>query len=179
MLSRVLWQFHLPVLFWLGMLAALGIIVGLCALVPPLRPFYQRLRGDWTLAPFLLYGGALVMFLIDFDDYQHELPAVLLCMLWLAGGAWAYLHGTRPWQRLAALLAGATLAMATMGVGKWLIVPLQDWPFWFTNHTPESERWFEALRAIPAWLTMLAALAVTALAGRGVLRADPKGLGDL
>lgn len=168
MLSRLLWQFHLPVLFWLFMLVTVALALFVFALVNPLRPLYQRLRQDWTQVSFALYGAAMAMFLVDFDDYQHEAIYMLACMVCLAAGAWAYLRSSHPRRRIAVLLAGVTLAMLTMGVAKWLIVPMQDWPFWFTGHPPASERWFEALRTIPAWLCMMAALAAPALLGRGL-----------
>jgi hypothetical protein len=166
MTSRLLWQFHLPAIFWLFMLVVMALVVAVFALVNPLRPLYQRLRQDWTQVSFILYGAALVMFLVDFDDYQHETPYVLVSMACMAAGAWAYLRSPHPRRRIAALLVGVTLAMLTMAVGKWLIVPMQDWPFWFTGHPPASERWFEALRTIPAWVCMTLALAAPPLLGR-------------
>ena len=47
--------------------------------------------------------------------------------------------------------AGLTGCMVIMGVGKYFLVPQQDWSVWFGNHPPGQERWFESLRTIATW----------------------------
>ena len=84
--------------------------------MPPLRPFYQRLRRDWTLLSFLLYGSTLFVLVFAFDDYINEEPYKIAAMLLLVAGGWLYLRSARPWQRLLALSAGLTLGMTVAAV---------------------------------------------------------------
>ena len=49
-------------------------------------------------------------------------------LLALAAGAWGYLRSSSPFRRILALVAGVTAAFAIMGVAKFFLVPLQDWP---------------------------------------------------
>ena len=86
-------------------------------------------------------------------------------MLSLALGAWTYLRGKTTRRCMLALLSGMTLAMWTMAIGEWVIVPRQDWPVWFGWHPPESERWFESLREVIAWVWMMLALLAPASLG--------------
>ena len=48
--------------------------------------------------------------------------------------------------------------MITMSVGKFILVPLQDWPMWFQWHSKGVERWFESLRSLIELGWMLLAL---------------------
>jgi hypothetical protein len=48
----------------------------------------------------------------------------------MAACAWFYLRLSRSWPRLLVLLIGLTVATAIMAVGKWVLVPVQDWGVW-------------------------------------------------
>jgi hypothetical protein len=152
--------------FWIGRLLLVGLTILVCAVVPPLRPLYQRIRRDWTLLSFILYGAAIGTVALAFDEYGYDTPYAIASMIFLAAGAWAYLRAQRPGHRLLALLIGATLSMGTIAAGKWLIVPLQNWPQWLAWHPPQVERRFESLRTVAemGWmLLVIAAPAVLAL----------------
>jgi hypothetical protein len=137
--------------FWLAIaIAIMGFLVGL-NVSDRSQKVLQRIRADWTHISFLFYGALLITFYIDFDEYQGEGLYVLGCLIALAAGAWAYLRIEHSGRRVLALIAGLTLCMAIMGVGKYFLVPLQDWPVWTSNYPPESERWFESLRTIVSW----------------------------
>jgi len=84
-------------------------------------------------------------------------------LLSLAAGAWGYLRSASSRKRLLALLAGVILAMSSMTVGKWIIVPRQDWPVWFGWHPVETERWFESLRTLVEAGWMLVVISIPAL----------------
>jgi hypothetical protein len=92
-----------------------------------------------------------MVYLIEFDEYQHEELYVFISMAALALGAWGYLRAKSPGVRTLALLGGLTVCLASMGVGKYYLVPLQEWSLWLQWHPPETERWFEALRTIATW----------------------------
>ncbi|HUT20483.1 MAG TPA: hypothetical protein VM366_15105 [Anaerolineae bacterium] len=162
-LSRYAWQAIRGGALWLSLLAILGLVVLLCAMLPSLRPAWRAIHRDWTGLSFLLYGTVVFVYFVDLNEYQYEGPYVVAGMLSLVLGAWAYLRGKTTRRRILALLSGMTLAMWIVAIGKWVIVPRQDWPVWFDWHPPESERWFESLGEVIAWVWMMVALAAPAL----------------
>ena len=123
----------------------------------------ERILSDWTNVSFLFYGAVLIILFIDFDEYQHEGWYVIGCLAALTAGAWAYLRIPHPERRVLALLAGVTVCMAIMGVGKYYLVPLQDWPIFSATHTTEDERWFESLRTIATWFWTFVAVGLPGL----------------
>jgi hypothetical protein len=152
-------------LFTGGILASLGGILLVSALLPPLRFIYRGARQDWTRLSFIVYGGAIFIYLVDFDEYSLKAPFQAVAVAALALGAVRYLRGAAPRRRILALVIGVAAAFASMAVGKWLLVPLQDWPFWVAIHPAESERWFEAGRSLLGGaISALALLAPAALA---------------
>jgi hypothetical protein len=162
-LSRYTWQAIRGGELWLSLLGILGLVVLLCATLPPLRLAWRAIRREWTGLSFLLYGTVVFVYFVDLNEYQYEGPYVVAGMLSLALGAWTYLRGKTTRRRMLALLSGMTLAMWIMAIGKWVIVPRQDWPLWFGWHPPESERWFESLGEVIAWVWMMVALLAPAL----------------
>ncbi len=138
-------------IFWLGIAIAVLGFVDILRRTTRGKKAGERILRDWTQLSFLFYGALLIIFFIDFDEYQHEGWYVIGCLATLTAGAWAYLRIAHPTWRVLALLAGVTVSMAIMGVGKYYLVPLQDWPIFSATHTPEDERWFESLRTIATW----------------------------
>lgn len=162
-LSRYTWQAIGAGALWLSLLAILGLAVLLCAALPPFRPVWRAIRRDWTGLSFLLYGTVVFVYFVDLNEYQHEGPYVVAGMLSLALGAWTYLRSKTTRHRILALLSGMTLAMWIIAIGKWIIVPRQNWPVWFSWHAPENERWFESLGEMIVWVWMVVALLAPAL----------------
>lgn len=132
----------------------------------------ERIQGDWTNISFLFYGALLIILFIDFDEYQYEGWYVIGCLAALTTGAWAYLRIPHPGRRVLGLLAGVTVCIAIMGVGKYYLVPLQDWPIFSTSYTTEDERWFESLRTIATWFMAVIAVGLPGLLQ--VLRKKPQ-----
>jgi hypothetical protein len=114
---------------WIGLLAVAVFLVLITRILPPLQPFYWRLRRDWTYLSFILYGATLFALVLTFDDYINEEPYQIASMLLLAGGGWFYLRGTHPWPRFFALFAGLTLAMAVAAIGKAILYSSPNWPY--------------------------------------------------
>jgi hypothetical protein len=151
---------------WFGLLGFAGFTILIAATWRPLRPFYLRMRGDWTLLSFGLYGATLMALGLAFDDYPHphKQPYILVASLILAAGAWVYLRSAHPWQRFLALFAGITLSMAVAATGKAILHanPLL-WPRVARHFTWQSEvlwtvflwGWLVALISAPALLTFL------------------------
>jgi hypothetical protein len=148
---------------WLSLLILIAFIVLLLALLPRFRHRIRHLREDWTQFSYLLYGGAMLALVLTFEEYRYEEPYALIALLCLAAGAWGYLRSNRRFHGFLSLLAGATMAMWIAAAGIWLLVPQQSWSVWFQSHSPESERWFEAQRALIAWVWMVAILALPSL----------------
>jgi len=157
-INRYAWQAMMSGVYWLLVFLLSLIFILIFALLPSLRPLYRRIRKDWTLVSFMLYGAVLFSFFINWDEYTHEQAFVAACNLFLAIGAGGYLLSKTKTSRLAWLLGGAALAMITMSVGKFILVPLQDWPMWFQWHSKGVERWFESLRSLIELGWMLLAL---------------------
>jgi hypothetical protein len=168
-LGRLLLSIFWQGIVWLSLLLfACGVYL-LLALLPWFRSLIQRLEEDWTHLSYLLYSGSMIALLLAFDEYQFEEPFALAAVLALAFGAWGYLRVKSPRRRFLSLLAGITLAMWVVGVGKWLLVPRQEWANWFSTHPPERERWFEAGTALIGWIWMVFILVLPALLRQGVL----------
>ena len=149
--ARLLWQFFNQAWFWFSILVAFLVLFSLIILIPPFRSITRRVWRDWTLASYVFYGSGLLLYFIDFDEFQQDEFYQMGCMVSLALGAWGYLRAGSSLKRTLALLAGMTACMAIMGIGKYFLVPIQDWPYWFASHPPEQERWFESLRTIATW----------------------------
>lgn len=147
---------------WIGLMLIPIAVILMAGILPPLRPLYARLRADWTLLSFVLYGATLIMVFLTFDDYVNEEPYVLLATLLLAGGGWAYLRSRRHWQRLLSLLLGAALATAAAATGKAILYASADWPgsrffTWQTEtmSTVVEGAWMLLILSVPALIALL------------------------
>jgi hypothetical protein len=80
-------------------LTVLGVLI--VAITPSLRPLYARIRRDWTLLSFALYGASAMAALCTFEEAElARFPkwghaGGFLLFLMLAGGAWGYVRGVR------------------------------------------------------------------------------------
>jgi hypothetical protein len=106
---------------WIGVVVLSILLVLIAALIPKFRPLYRRLRDDWTLLAFVLYGTVPLAILLTFDDYQGEDLYVLVANLVLVIGGWFYVRNQNPWKRYLILFTGLTLSMAVAAVGKAVI----------------------------------------------------------
>jgi hypothetical protein len=139
--------------------AALGLAL-VTRVVGPLRPLHWRLRRDWTLLPFTLYGVPLFALFLTFDDYAREEPYRIAAMLLLAAGGWFYLRSARPWRRALALFIGLTLAMAVAAAGKAILYASADWP------SPRHFTWqTEAMSAVIMWGWLVLVMSASGLLG--------------
>ena len=124
-------------ILWGSLLISILLIFLLTRLIPHLRPFHQRLRDDWTLLCFLLYGAIPLVIVLSFEEFKHEEPFLLSSFLVLALGAWLYLRGDRPWGRFWSLLGGLTLAMSIAVLGQAVLYensfPYTSFPLWTTT----------------------------------------------
>jgi len=171
--EEVIFAAVMGLLFYGHMLLLSALLVLVAAWVRPLRPFYERVRWDWSLLSFLLYSCALVALLLGFGRYQGSEPYKLAGMLILAAGAWVYLRRSRPEARLGALLVAVAFTIGLVGVGKYLLYPQQAW---IVHNT--FPRWWEAFVPLidgAVLLLVIAAPAVIQLfpANFGKARGEP------
>jgi hypothetical protein len=159
---RILVQGMQAALIWLLMLFCALILVSLLRLWPHTRPLWQHIRQDWTQLSFILYGGLILHVILIFDEYQGDQPWLIAAWICLGLGAWLYLRSKQHKARLIILLCGATLAMWIVALGKWMLVPHQNWEVWFQRFPPESERWFESLRTLADWFCLFIAMLLPA-----------------
>lgn len=148
-------RFIVPnLLFWGTQLIVVTFIVLVASLWQPLKPFYKRIRHDWTLLSFGLYG--ITLFLIDFafDENSYEKPYAIMGALILAVGAWVYLRQANPWRRILTLAIGATLAIAVASIGKGLLYSNPNGPFPGLNFSWQTE----AMRKGAEWAGLMIVL---------------------
>jgi hypothetical protein len=111
-------SFLMEGLLWGWMVLMVTIFLLIAAWVPKFRPFYLRLRGDWTLLSFLIYGAAPLTLFITFNEYKNVEPFYFLSLFMLALGGWFYLRNDEPLKRFASLHIGLALSMLIAAVGK-------------------------------------------------------------
>jgi hypothetical protein len=109
-------------LLWMGLVFMLVLLLVAARLVPKSRPFYERLRGDWTLLSFILYGATLLALVITLNEYKNEEPYMFLALLILAAGGWFYLRSDEPWNRFFCLQGGMWFSMLVAAIGKAVLV---------------------------------------------------------
>jgi hypothetical protein len=108
--------------FWVGIIILVFLVVVLATLIPTFRPFYGRLRNDWTLLAFILYGIAPFAVWLTFDDYYHAGLYLFVSFLMLAIGGWLYLRSSVAWKKFMFLFTGLTLAMAVTVLGAAVLI---------------------------------------------------------
>lgn len=159
----VLYQGLQGIIIWLLVLLAAWILVSVARFWSHTRTIWEITRKDWTLLSFFLYGGIILDTILVFDEYQGDEPWMLAAFLCLGIGCWLYLRAPGQKQRFIILLTGATLAMWIVAVGKWVLVPSQNWGPWFESHPTDETRWFESLSMIANWLCLMVAMLVPPL----------------
>jgi hypothetical protein len=120
--SRFVSDFVHAGVYWVGIIILVFLSVLLAAMIPAFRPFYRRLRNDWTLLAFILYGVTPFAVLLTFDDYHYAEPYVFVSFIILALGGWLYLRNDVPWKKFMFLFIGLTLAMAVTVTGAAVLI---------------------------------------------------------
>jgi len=140
---------------WIGLIISILLIFLLTRFIPSLRLFHERLRADWTLLPFILYGAMPLVIVLSFEEFINEEPYLVLSFLVLALGAWFYLRNITPWRKFWSLIIGLTLAMAVAVLGQTL---LYESSFPFTSFP----RWTTTLSTVIMWMWMILYMFISA-----------------
>jgi hypothetical protein len=150
-------QFVHQGLLWAGLFVSVLLALLLIRFIPRLRTFHQRLRDDWTLLCFLLYGAGPLVIVFSFDEFKSEEPFLFLSFLMLAFGSCFYLRNTIPWKRFLSLLGGLTIAMSVAVMGQTLLhessFPGTHFPLWTTT-----------LSTVIMWMWMVIFMVISAAA---------------
>lgn len=109
-------------LLLIGILPLVILLVLSAMLIPRFRPFYGRVRNDWTLISFLIYGTAPFAILLTFDAYEKNGdPYLFGSFLFLAIGGWFYLRSGVPWKKFLFLYIGMALSLTFAAVGRAIL----------------------------------------------------------
>ena len=160
--ARVLYSALMSGFIWFMVFIAAVILILLLMAWPRTRQLARRIRADWTLLSFLLYGGVVFTIVLVFENYRYDEPWMIACWTCLAAGAWVYLKSSDPRKRSLALLTGVTLAYWIAAIGKWYLVPLQTWGA-FHGYQYEIYRWFEFWRTLAEWGWVMLFMTIPAL----------------
>jgi hypothetical protein len=152
-------QFVHQGILWIWIFVLTLLIFLLTRLIPRMRVFRQRLRTDWTLLCFILYGALPLVIVFSFEEFKHEEPYLLLSFLALALGAWFYLRSDTSWRGFGSLLGGMTLAISIAVMGQTL---LYESSFPFTTFP----RWTTTLSTVIMWIWMVLFMFISAGLGR-------------
>lgn len=121
----------------MGVLISAVLLVLLSGIIPKFHPFHLRLREDWTLLCFVLYGALPFVIVIAYESFKKEEPFEVLSFMVLAVGAWLYLRSDHPWKKFLSLLGAMTLAMLVTMAGQAVLYessfPNTTFPAWTTT----------------------------------------------
>jgi hypothetical protein len=168
---RVMWPIPVRILYT-GTFAAIHLLsflaIGLALalllrVLPHTRAIWRRVRADWTQLSYLFYGGLVIAVHLLFEEYRPRSLAQLLPGLCLALGAWFYLRAKGHRGRIRALIGGASGAMWTAALAKWLLIPLQAWPTGYPVAPSPTTRWVETGSTFVEWAGILLVLLAPAL----------------
>ncbi|MFT3891774.1 MAG: hypothetical protein QM730_09095 [Anaerolineales bacterium] len=157
-LPGLLSEFMQQGLLWMGMIFTLLLLLFAARSIPKSRPFYQRLREDWSLISFIVYGGVPLALWLTFDDYSYEEPFTFLALLILAAGGWLYLRNDEPMKRFYCLQGGVWLSMLVAAIAKALLMrvsfPYQGGVHWQTEFTSTMVMclWLAMIMSIPLFM---------------------------
>lgn len=148
-----LWTFISYGYIWGVFIPVLVLLVIFSAVIPRYRPFYQRLRNDWTLLCFILYGATPFMAKLCFEGYPRTGMFIESIFLILAGGAWLYLHNDVPWKKFIILIGGQTLSLFTAAVGQ---VVLYKYSAYYSPTIDIRVAWWDFVHvSVAIWLGLV------------------------
>jgi hypothetical protein len=150
-------------LFWLMLFCLTLLVVILLSLIKRFQPLAARVRQDWSMVSYILYGEAIfgLYFLYSSQGFDPNFAfASLLCLL---AGVWFFLRSRAHGQRLLALVSCLTLAVALAAMDQWLQA-FSAWPAW------SELRSAGVTRLLQVWFWVVSALLLPGLLSRRFLR---------
>lgn len=150
-------DFNFGNFLWIGLILLVFLLLAISRSIPRFRPFYQRLRDDWTLLSFLLYGAVPFVLFITFDGYVNEEPFFALSIFMLALGGWFYLRNNEPLKRFVSLQIGLALSMFTAAGGKAALI------LWSRSQVLDFVLKDELLFTLEIWLWLALIMLLTSV----------------
>jgi hypothetical protein len=144
-------------MMWLMLFCLTLLVIALLAVFNRFQPLLRRIRHDWTLLSYILYGESFFALLLLFGSHRYEPNYAIASLFCLVSGMWFFARSPRRWQRLLALLSCLTLAIGVAALEKWQLLPGQVGLSW------SNLRFSEPGRLLLSWVWMVAALLLPAL----------------
>jgi hypothetical protein len=110
-------------MLWLMLFCLTLLVIALLALFNRFQPFFRRVRQDWTLLSYVLYGESVFVLLLLFNAYHHTPAYLIASLLCLSAGAWIYLRSPANRRRVLALCVAITLAMGLFALDQGFSLP--------------------------------------------------------
>jgi hypothetical protein len=124
------------------------------------RAFAEQVRKDWSTFSFAMYGGAMVLVLGMYEDVSGAGLYLLLTVIPLLLGVWAFLRTQAVGWRIASLCAAVTVGM---GIALIANLQLMDWTPMVEFSIGSLEVTRTILSIILSWLLSLAMLFIPML----------------
>jgi hypothetical protein len=134
---------------WSGLTLTVFLLVMACAIFPA----FHKLRRDWTLLSFLVYGAAPLAILLTYDEYRKAESSQMLIFFLLALGVWFYLHTSGKWKRFLVLFTALTVSLWVGTVSRGLLVPYQTWAYGY-----KLDWGNQLMGPIPMWICLTFAM---------------------
>lgn len=122
----VWWTAGLLAVFLVILFSLVGLVVLAASRIRLAAPFFLNLRKDPTLIPFMMYGGSLVLVMLNYDEVDAGW-LVMLSAVGMLAGAWGYLRSGSVRARLGSLFVGSTLACLAALAGNLFYSVLYDY----------------------------------------------------
>jgi hypothetical protein len=112
-------------MLWLMLFCMTLLIIAILGVFNRVQPFLKRIRHDWTLLSYVLYGESIFALLMLYESHRfHPIysAASLLCLL---AGIWFYLRSSTRTRRMLVLLGCLTLAIGVASLDRSLLTATQ------------------------------------------------------
>lgn len=147
-------------MLWLMLLCLTLLVVALLQLSNRFQSLMVRIRHDWTLISYILYGESVFALVLLLEDHRHDPNYVIASLFCLLAGVWLYLRSSASRERLLALLSCLTLAVGIAVSDNWQLAAAQD------SLSSSQARPSEISGLLLAWISMVVALLLPGLLAR-------------
>ena len=147
-------------MLWLMLLCLTLLVIAVLQISNRFQSLMARIRHDWTLISYILYGESIFALVLLLEDHRHDPNYVIASMFCLLIGVWLYLRSSASRKRLLALLGCLTLAIGIAVSNKWQLGSAQGRSAW------SQLRPSEIGGLLLTWLSMVIALVLPGVLAR-------------
>ena len=145
---------------WLMLFSLTLLVVALLAVFNRFQPLWVRIRHDWTLLSYILYGESFFVLVLLFESHRYDPSYAIASLLCLGAGIWLYLRSPKRSQRLLALVSCLTLAVGFAAMEKSQLTSSTEWETLSNLRPPDSGR------LLLSWVWMMVALLLPGMLSR-------------